>query len=155
MPQVTKGGKYVFGWSVVRENGQVKLPTMAAEEYDIASEGRVILFSGSGKTGGFCVTRHGLLAASPLGVLPDNPDLARYEREEGLFVGYKGRKYAWLTIGEDGVLSLSGEMLKVLKIGPGSRLLSIRGSCYAFVMGAKGPLLERANGYPGTIDCFL
>jgi hypothetical protein len=46
------------------------------------------------------------------------------------------------------------EMLKILDIGPGTRLLSIRGSCYAFVKGAKGPLLERANGYAGVVDCF-
>ncbi|ASA20744.1 hypothetical protein [Paenibacillus donghaensis] len=155
MPQITKGGKFVFGWSVVRSNGQVRLPDMAAEEYNIASEGKVVLFTGSAKTGGFCVTRHGLLQESPLGVLPDNPDLASYERPEGHFVSYKGRKYCWLTISEDRTLTLTEEMLKILDIGPGTRLLSIRGSCYAFVMGAKGPLLERANRYEGEVDCFV
>ncbi|MFM9329910.1 hypothetical protein [Paenibacillus mesotrionivorans] len=154
IPQITKGGKFVFGWSVVRSNGQVRLPDMASDEYHITSEGKVILFTGSAKTGGFCVTRRGLLLESPMGVLPDNPDLDRYERPEGVFVSYKGRKYCWLTVSEDRTLSFTEEMLRILGIGPGSRLLSIRGSCFAFVMGAKGPLLERANHYQGDIDCF-
>jgi hypothetical protein len=155
IPQITKGGKFVFGWSVVRSNGQVRLPDMASDEYHITSEGKVILFTGSAKTGGFCVTRRGLLQESPMGVLPDNPDLDCYERPEGVFVSYKGRKYCWLTISEDRTLSFTEEMLRILGIGPGSKLLSIRGSCFAFVMGAKGPLLERANQYQGDIDCFV
>lgn len=42
MPQVTKGGKFVFGWSCVGENGAITLLTQTVNEYDIASEGAVI-----------------------------------------------------------------------------------------------------------------
>ena len=56
MPQMNKGGKFVFGESVIRPDGWVRLPPQAAEEYRIASEGKVYLFTGSKMTGGFCLS---------------------------------------------------------------------------------------------------
>lgn len=154
MPQVTKGGKYIFGWSIVSESGLVALPAMAVDEYNIACEQKAVLFTGSKKTGGFCVTRVGLLQQSPMGILSDHPELAGYQIAEGAFFPYKGRQYSWVSITKPGLIQLTEEMMKVLQIAPGTKLLSIRGSCYAFVMGAKGPLLERAENYDGDIDVF-
>ena len=37
---MNKGGKFVFGESVIRPDGWVRLPPQAAEEYRIASEGK-------------------------------------------------------------------------------------------------------------------
>ncbi|WP_232050922.1 hypothetical protein [Arabiibacter massiliensis] len=47
MPQISKGGKFVFGTSIVREDGTVRIPPQAADEYRIADEGKVYLFTGS------------------------------------------------------------------------------------------------------------
>ena len=33
MPQLVKGGKYVFGWSVIGEDGGVVIPGEAVLEY--------------------------------------------------------------------------------------------------------------------------
>ena len=35
MPQMTKGGKYIFGWSEIGENGELIFPIMAVEEYKL------------------------------------------------------------------------------------------------------------------------
>ena len=70
MPQMNKGGKFIFGESVIRPDGRVRLPTQAVDEYHIASEGKVYLFTGSKITGGFCVTRKGLVQPSRLGHMP-------------------------------------------------------------------------------------
>ena len=67
MPQMNKDGKFVFGESEVHSDGRVQLPPQAVDEYRIASEGKVYLFTGSKITGGFCVTRQGLLLPSKLG----------------------------------------------------------------------------------------
>lgn len=67
MPQLNKGGKFVFGRSRIGADGRVQFPTQAVEEYRIAGEGRVYLFTGSKVTGGFCVARKGLLQPSKLG----------------------------------------------------------------------------------------
>lgn len=155
MPQMNKGGKFVFGKSLIHDDGSVRIPTLAVEEYQIALEGRVYLFTGSKATGGFCVTRRGLLHPSKLGhILDDMPALLSYESAEGSFVRYKGRSCCWASITKEGVLGLSPEMMDVLAVVPGMELLSIRSSDIAFTMGAKGPLLERAASYEGEMPFF-
>ena len=99
MPQMNKGGKFIFGQSIIRPDGRVKIPTQAAEEYQIASEGRGYLLTGSKVTGGFCVTRKGLLLPSKLGhILTETPLLLNYEAPMGAFIRYKGRSYCWTAI---------------------------------------------------------
>ena len=155
MPQMTKGGKFIFGRSVVHDDGVVQLPPQAIAEYQITSEGRVYLFTGSKSTGGFCVTRKGLLLPSKLGhILTENPALADYALQHGQFIKYKGRSYCWTEIDKDGKISLTEDMLSFLEIASGTELLSIRSSDIAFTMGAKGPLLERANSYIGDIPTY-
>ena len=155
MPQMNKGGKFIFGESVIRPDGLVHLPPRAIEEYQIASEENVYLFTGSKVTGGFCVTRRGLLLPSKLGhILTETPALLHYEAPEGCFLPYKGRSYCWTAISEAGEIRLSDEMMAFLRLEPGMRLLSIRSSDIAFTMGAKGSLLERAAGFDGKIPMF-
>jgi len=152
---MTKGGKFVFGRSLIREDGSVLVPAQAMEEYNIASEGKVYLFTGSRITGGFCVTRRGLLGPSKLGhILTDTPALRDCASGYGEFLRYKGRSYCWADITEAGRIFLTEEMMAFLGLKPGMRLLSIRSSDIAFTMGAKGPLLEKAERYEGTIPDF-
>ena len=66
MPQLNKGGKYVFGWSVIGAEGTIHFPTMALSEYNLTSEPEIIIFTGSKITGGFCVTNQRMLASSKL-----------------------------------------------------------------------------------------
>lgn len=61
MPQMNKGGKFIFGKSLIRADLTIHLPAQALAEYNATSEGKVYLFTGSKVTGGFCVTRKGLL----------------------------------------------------------------------------------------------
>lgn len=155
MPQMNKGGKFIFGESVIRPNGQVQLPPQAVDEYHIASEGTVYLFTGSKVTGGFCVTRQGLFLPSKLGhILTDTPRLLRYEVPSGTFLPYKGRAYCWTEISKTGEIRLTEEMMAFLHLKPEMRLLSIRSSDIAFTMGAKGPLLEKAKHFDGEIPLF-
>lgn len=155
MPQMNKGGKFIFGKSRVREDGTILLPPMAASEYAIASEGRVYLFTGSRTTGGFCVTRKGLLLPSKLGhILLENPDLFNYSLPEGSFIPYKGRAYCWIGISPDGLLRLTPDMLGFLQLASGMALMCIRSSNIAFTMGANGPLFEREKDYAGQLEIF-
>ncbi len=155
MPQMNKGGKFIFGRSLIRDNGAVRLPTQAMAEYGISAGGKVYLFSGSRATGGFCVTRTGLLAPSKLGhILTDIPQLANDSAPPGTFLRYKGRFYCWTGITGNGEIVLTDEMMELLKLAPGMRLLCIRSSNIAFTMGAMGPLLERAAHFRGAIPEF-
>lgn len=155
MPQMNKGGKYIFGKSLIHEDGIVKLPPMAVEEYNIAVERRVYLFTGSKSTGGFCVTRKGLLEPSKLGhILTLNPLLKDYKTKEGEFIPYKGRAYCWCSITSEGIIKLSPAMLDYLRLSTSMQLLSIRSSDIAFTMGAKGPLLDKEKLFEGKIEVF-
>lgn len=115
----------------------------------------MILFTGSKSTGGFCVTRTGLLLSSKLEhILTDNPTLQNYQTTEGKFIPYKGRSYCWVTVSNTGVIQLNQNIIEFLELSIGIELLSIRSSDIAFTMGAKGPLLEKAQNYDGEIIIY-
>ena len=155
MPQMNKGGKFIFGKSRIRNDYTIHLPTQALSEYNAIAEGKIYLFTGSKVTGGFCVTRKGLLEPSKLGhILSDNPPLKNYLTEEGEFVSYKGRSYCWVNISEDGVIQVNQKMMDLLGLEIGMELLSIRSSDIAFTMGARGPLLEKAESYDGELIIY-
>ena len=133
MPQMNKGGKFIFGKSLIREDLTIYLPTQALTEYNATAEGKVYLFTGSKVTGGFCVTRKGLLESSKLGhILTANPALQNYQTAEGEFIKYKGRSYCWVNISENGVIQLNQQILDFLNLKIGMELLSIRSSDIAF-----------------------
>ncbi len=155
MPQLAKGGKFVFGWSLLRDDYTVRIPDMAVDEYEIAAEGKVILSSGSKTTGGFMVSRKALLNKSKIGcILEDNPQLSNYTVEEGEIVEYKGRLFSWVHISEEGCLKLNDEILQAFSIKKGDKLLAIRGSNLGIGMGVKGPLIALANNYQGKIETY-
>ena len=155
MPQLNKGGKFVFGKSIIRDDASVRIPVQAIDEYHLTEEGKIYLFTGSKITGGFCVTRKGLLQASKLGhILEEVPELKSYSAMSGEFLKYKGRSYCWIDISEQGVIHLTAEMMDFLNIRPNMQLLSIRSSDIAFTMGAKGPLMDKADNYEGEIPLY-
>ncbi|MEW6558549.1 MAG: hypothetical protein AB1349_14565, partial [Elusimicrobiota bacterium] len=61
MPRIAKGGKYVFGWSKVGKIGRIVIPKEAMKEYKFEVRERVILMSGSRRSGGFGITTLSLL----------------------------------------------------------------------------------------------
>ena len=117
MPQLNKGGKFVFGLSVIRSDLTIHIPPQALLEYDTTRDGKVIIFTGSKITGGFCVTTYSLLSNSKLKhILEDCPTLRDCLLSEGEFIQYKGRKYAWLDIDKNGVIKLPHSTLAVLDL---------------------------------------
>ena len=154
MPKMTKGGKYIFGWSRIRVNGELIFPRMAVDEYNLQEETYIYIVSGSKQTGGFCVMTDPLLSHSKLkNILKENSSLADRSLSEGELIAYKGRKYGWLALKENTVY-LSDDLMKMLEIKVGDKLLAIRSSDIAFTMGVKGSLIEKANGYQGIIEEF-
>lgn len=129
MPQMSKGGKFIFGKSLIRDNLTIHLPTQALTEYNATLERKFYLFTGSKVTGGFCVTRKGLFEPSKLGhILTDNPPLQNYQITEGEFIKYKGRSYCWANISENGVIQINQKILDFLNLKIGMELLSLHGS---------------------------
>ena len=154
MPQISKGGKYIFGWSVIRENGELIFPPSAVKEYKLQDEKFIYIVSGSKQTGGFCVMPEPLLSRSKLQhILKENQTLADRSLKEGELISYKGRKYSWLTLKNGGV-RLSDSLMQTLDIKTGDKLLAIRSSDIAFTLGVRGTLIQKAREYSGEIEVF-
>ncbi len=155
MPQLNKGGKYVFGWSLIRSGGMLQFPSMAISEYHLNETNTVIAFTGSKSTGGFCVTTEKLLTGSKLQKILDAvPELISHETDAGHFLPFKGRFYTWFPLSSNGMIALPEETMNFLKLTSGHKLMSIRSSDIAFTMGAKGPLIEKGLKYSGNIETF-
>ena len=152
MPQLNKGGKFVFGLSIIGVQNRIQIPTQALAEYDITKYGKIIIFTGAKATGGFCITNHTLLSNSKLKhILADCPTLSNYELEEGHFIQYQGRGYSWLTISPSGIIQLPNHTMDYLHLTINDKLMCIRSSDIAFTMGAKGSLMDKVYAYKGTI----
>lgn len=155
MPQLNKGGKYVYGLSEISIEKKIQLPPELLLQYPITSERRIIIFTGSKVTGGFCVTTKQILSNSKLKhILEDCPLLSNYQLEEGEFIRYKGRGYAWLYISSTGIIQLTDSAMRYLALSSGDLLMSIKSSDIAFTLGVKGPLMDKVHSYSGYINKY-
>ena len=149
MPQLVKGGKYVFGWSVVSEDGKILIPEEAKREYQLKSDERVILIPGSNTSGGFSIARKPLLEKSKLSdILINNPELTEFKIEEAKTININGRNLCWVTIKKGSLLQLSLRTLEVYGVMPGDYLLAARGSYIGIGMVVRGPLIKEARNHP-------
>jgi bifunctional DNA-binding transcriptional regulator/antitoxin component of YhaV-PrlF toxin-antitoxin module len=145
MPELTRGGKYVYGWSKVSEGGKIAIPLEAMNEYGLKEFDKVVVMSGSRRSGGFAVTTPALLAGSPLAAALNRfPRLRTFQMPEAMVLRAEGRPYCWTSIGEGGYLSLPEQTLREYEIIPGDRLLVVRGSSLALGFALKGPLVDEA-----------
>ncbi|MGD2066420.1 MAG: hypothetical protein PVI43_04530 [Candidatus Bathyarchaeota archaeon] len=146
MPRLVKGGKYVYGWSEVGNNGKIVVPSEALTEYNFETPSNVIMMPGSKRSGGFALTTPTMLKNSQLSVLlDDEPRLARFELTEGETVTVGKRIYSWVKLNRDGSFMVPVETLKKYGVNSGDRLLSVRGSGLALAFIVRGPLIAEAK----------
>jgi bifunctional DNA-binding transcriptional regulator/antitoxin component of YhaV-PrlF toxin-antitoxin module len=149
MPQLVKGGKYVFGWSPVTPDGRIRIPEEAVLEYEFVSGDKVIIMSGSKTSRGFIVARKSVLEQTVLSeMLVKNPDLTGFKIENGKTIIFGKRYLCWTEIDDRGIISLPLETLERYGIQPGDKLLSGRGSYAGVAMIVKGPIVDEALKHP-------
>jgi hypothetical protein len=148
MPQLVKGGKYVFGWSTVEDNGKIMIPPEAFSEYQFTSYSTGILMPGSKTSGGFGLTTLEALRDSSLsGILEQCPELATFQTSEGEAVECRGGMYCWITLrGNSFIVPI--ETLEHYGVHPGNTLLVVRGSGLALGFITRGPIIEEARKHP-------
>jgi hypothetical protein len=146
MPQITKGGKYVFGWSKIRGNGEFRILDEAVQEYNLETGEKIILASGSKTSGGFSIAKKSAIAQSAISsILTENPKLSNFQIAEGQTIQFKSRRYCWVSIHDNGLVVLPPSALEAYGIHSGDCLLSIRSSNIAIGFAVKGPLIEKAR----------
>jgi bifunctional DNA-binding transcriptional regulator/antitoxin component of YhaV-PrlF toxin-antitoxin module len=143
MPQIVKGGKYVFGWSRVGETGRIIIPEEAAQGYGL--EDRGVLLPGSSRSRGFAVTTQSLAGNSPIKHMVDT--VLNMSVPEGEVLEIDGKSCCWVTI-QNGRFTLPVATLERYSINPGDCLLSVRGSGIALGFIVQGPIVEEARSHP-------
>lgn len=121
MPRLVKGGKWVFGWTVVGPQRELIIPPEAQREYGFRVGSRVLFLRGSRRSGGF-----GIGASTQMSI-----SLGKRVLGQG-------------QIGEDGQVVVPTEA----GVRPGDRLVAVRGSRYALGLVARGPIYEAAAEHP-------
>lgn len=145
MPQLVKGGKFVFGWSMVGENGNIRIPEDAWLEYGFLPDEKVYIFTGSKSSGGFIITRKPVILRSEMSSLVTSlPELAEFSIAEGSVIPTGKRNICWTTIDKNGCFKLPISTLASFGIVEGTRLLAARGSYVGLSMLVKGPIIEEA-----------
>ena len=121
MPRLAKGGKWIYGWVVVRPQGKVTIPLEAQREYGFRVGDEVLFLQGSRSSGGFSIGT------------PTQMNTSLQKRVLGQS-----------RIGESGqVMVPTGADVR-----PGDRLVAARGSRYALGLVARGPIYEAAAEHP-------
>jgi hypothetical protein len=129
MPQMKKGGKWVFGWCVVSSSGEVRIPPAAFDEYSFQIGEPIVYLRGSRRSGGFSIGRKENLAVS-------STPLLRRSIGQGI-------------IHEEDRIVIPSET----GIHAGQHLLAVRGSRYAVLFLTGGPIYEQAIKHP-EIETF-
>jgi hypothetical protein len=124
VPRLVKGGKWVYGWSIVDAAGAITIPRQAFAEYRFTPGESALVLQGSGRSGGFAIALPAKLAESRISLSP---------REAGRVVIGKDRRIAW-----------PGSTM----LGPGERLLAVRGSGLGLGFVQRGPIYEEALRHP-------
>ena len=145
MPQLVKGGKHVFGWTLVGDKGKIIIPPEALEEYGLRESDKLIMIPGSKTSGGFGLGTQKILKESPLGMVLDaNPALKNFRVSEKEVIEYRGKPYCWTKL-HNHEISIPPESLRRFGIEVGDKLLVIRGSGLALGFAVRGPIVEEAG----------
>ena len=121
MPQLVKGGKWVFGWVVVQAGKKITVPPEAYREYSFQAGDEIVFTRGSRRSGGFGIGRAGKI-----------PPLL------------KKRVLAQGRMGKSGQVALPPEV----EAQVGDRLLAVQGSGLALGFLKRGPIYEEALQHP-------
>jgi hypothetical protein len=147
MPQLVKGGKHVYCWSEVGTTGRIVIPSEALADYNFKPQNKMIMLSGSNRSGGFALTTIDLLKNSRLSIIFDeNPELASFQLpEEANIMIARKHCCCWISLNRDGSIVPNLETLRRYGVNFGDRLLLVKGSQYALAFCIRGPLIAEAK----------
>ena len=149
MPQLVKGGKFIYGLSKVSPEGSIAIPPQAMQEYRFSSGDDVIIMSGSRTSGGFGLTRRDIIEKSSLSHIIDTlPHLFDHSIDEFEIVTDKVRSYCRTKIQKGACIIVPPNTLSRYGINTGDLLAAGRGSRLSIAFIARGSIMEECLKHP-------
>ena len=147
MPQLVKGGKYVFGWVKIQKDFSLTIPNEAYSEYGFSPNEDGILMEGSKRSGGFGISSERLLKDTVIGKALFNESKSNFGKDEwNCIIRVKERTLWRVKINK--TIYLSIEILRFFRLNIGDKLLAARGSGLALGYITKGPIYIEAEKHP-------
>lgn len=157
MPQLVKGGKYVFGWTLVNNGLKVRIPDETFEEYKLIETDKLIILSGSKSSGGFSIIAPNSIINSKLS--NNIIRLVGYKKETNSFTINKleiikqgDRMISWTSLDKERYFRLSIKLISILNIKIGDKLLVGRGSGLGPAYIAKGTIFQEALKHKDLLE---
>ena len=123
MPQLVKGGKHVFAWTVVGEDGEITIPPEAIAEYALENRERLFVLPGSRTSGGFSIGLRARILDSPVAsAVNRHAQLRQCRVPAGDPIQIGNNVYCWVTV-RDGGIVIPPQTLLLYHVAPGDRLL--------------------------------
>jgi len=149
MPQLVKGGKYVFGWTVLNNDLSIRIPDEAFDEYKFIETDKLIIISGSISSGGFSIiTPDSIinlkLSNNIISLIGYKKEINSFTTDRLEIVKYGKRLISWTSLDKKNYFELSNELINLLNIKIGCRLLVGRGSGLGPAFIAKGTIYNEA-----------
>lgn len=146
MPQLVKGGKWVFGITLVNNSGSIIVPPDAVAEYGFVSGERLVAMDASKTSGGFVLCRPGKLLSSRLTTIIEAVHHLLDTGESMITTGT--RTLVTGVFNHNGAITLPLEGLLRYSVKPGGRLVVGRGSNTGLSFLARGPIVAEAMRHP-------
>jgi len=157
MPQLVKGGKYVFGWTTINSDLQIRIPDETFDEYKFIETDKLIIMSGSKASGGFSInspysivnSKFGYNIIKALGYIKESDSFTVRELE---IVKPGERWLSWTYLDKEKYFKLSDELINTMATGAGAKLLVIRGSGTGPAFITKGIIYNEALNHKDIIE---
>ncbi|MFO7797921.1 MAG: hypothetical protein ACQERB_09975 [Promethearchaeati archaeon] len=141
MPYLVKGGKFVYGWSKINDDSEIKIPDEALRDYNLYNAKKIIFIPGSKKSGGMGITTAEKLKNSKLRqILNSNNHKQKEDQTDRIILN--------THINPEGYIKIEKSILDHYGLRKGELLLLVRGSHLALGMIKKGPIYEEAKTHP-------
>ena len=141
MPYLVKGGKFVYGWSKINDDSEIKIPDEALREYNLYNAKKIILIPVSKKSGGMGITTAEKVINSKLKqILNTNKHKQKDDQTDRIILN--------THIKPEGYLQIEKSILDLYGLRKGELLLLMRGSHLALGMIKKGPIYEEEKKHP-------
>ena len=157
MPQLVKGGKYIFGWTILNKDLSIRIPDETFYEYKFVNTDNIILMSGSKTSGGFSIITpisliHSRLNQNILESMQYKIDSNSFASNKLDIIKFRHRLFCWTSIDEKKYFKISNGLIDLLDLKIGSKLLVGRGSGLGPAFIAKGTIYNEALNHKDILE---